>query len=280
MNSYDQAGTRRHRPATRAAALSIKGRRRPGRFGAAARLSRAARARHLAARAVRRPPPRRRAWSPSAGWAGRRLRAVRRPRPGPAAHRPRPASTRRRRALVPDLGRRAHASTTPCAPSAEALSVAHDDVKAALGLLDARHVAGDRGPRRRADPYRRRPVAAHRRRHLPGLRELTTPRWRHRANWPSCSTATSRRPPAACATCGCCAAIAAPGSPTPGARRPGRLHLRLLDIRDSLHLASAAGATGCSPRTATASPRCSGFDQPGVDAAAAAGPREPATPAR
>ena len=28
----------------------------------------------------------------------------------------------------------------------EALSVAHDDVKVALGLLDARHVAGDAGP--------------------------------------------------------------------------------------------------------------------------------------
>ena len=59
----------------------------------------------------------------------------------------------------------------------EALSVAHDDVKVALGLLDARHVAGD--PRltaelvaATADQWRRTAV-----RLMPQLRELTTARW-------------------------------------------------------------------------------------------------------
>jgi [protein-PII] uridylyltransferase len=59
----------------------------------------------------------------------------------------------------------------------EALSVAHDDVKVALGLLDARHVAGD--PALSAelvvasgDQWRRTAV-----RLLPQLKEITTSRW-------------------------------------------------------------------------------------------------------
>ena len=44
----------------------------------------------------------------------------------------------------------------------EALSVAHDDVKVSLGLLDARHIAGDAKLSAELDHRRRRPVAAHR----------------------------------------------------------------------------------------------------------------------
>src|SRR4051794_8219776 len=59
----------------------------------------------------------------------------------------------------------------------EALSVAHDDVKVSLGLLDARHVAGDAALSAEliatsADQWRR--TAG---RLLPQLRDLTTARW-------------------------------------------------------------------------------------------------------
>ena len=59
----------------------------------------------------------------------------------------------------------------------EALSVAHDDVKVSLGLLDARHVAGDAAltgelVAAAADQWRRTAV-----RLLPQLRELTSARW-------------------------------------------------------------------------------------------------------
>src|SRR3954470_1149299 len=59
----------------------------------------------------------------------------------------------------------------------EALSVAHDDVKVALGLLDARHVAGDAALSAEliaasADQWRRTPG-----RLVPPLREITIARW-------------------------------------------------------------------------------------------------------
>ncbi len=59
----------------------------------------------------------------------------------------------------------------------EALSVAHDDVKVSLGLLDARHIAGDAALSAElvaaaSDQWRRTAV-----RLLPQLRELTAARW-------------------------------------------------------------------------------------------------------
>ncbi len=59
----------------------------------------------------------------------------------------------------------------------EALSVAHDDVKVSLGLLDARHIAGDAAlsaelTAAASDQWRRTAV-----RLLPQLRELTAARW-------------------------------------------------------------------------------------------------------
>jgi [protein-PII] uridylyltransferase len=58
-----------------------------------------------------------------------------------------------------------------------ALSVAHDDVKVALGLLDARHIAGDARLTAQLaaaaiDQWRRTAV-----RQLPKLREITIARW-------------------------------------------------------------------------------------------------------
>ncbi|BCJ54693.1 hypothetical protein Asp14428_61680 [Actinoplanes sp. NBRC 14428] len=59
----------------------------------------------------------------------------------------------------------------------EALSVAHDDVKVSLGLLDARHVAGDAALSAEliaaaGDQWRRTAV-----RLLPQLKEITAARW-------------------------------------------------------------------------------------------------------
>src|SRR4051812_29090952 len=59
----------------------------------------------------------------------------------------------------------------------EALSIAHDDVKVALGLLDARHVAGDAALSGEliaaaGDQWRRTAV-----RLMPQLKEITTTRW-------------------------------------------------------------------------------------------------------
>ena len=94
----------------------------------------------------------------------------------------------------------------------EALSVAHDDVKVSLGLLDARHVAGDAAltgelVAAAGDQWRRTAV-----RLLPQLKEITSARSRVTSRSPpaaslrspsssrSCSRATSRRQPAGCAT--------------------------------------------------------------------------------
>lgn len=60
----------------------------------------------------------------------------------------------------------------------EALQVSQDDTRAALGLLDVRHLAGDAGLTarlREATLTQWRQLARH---HLPVLRELTTQRWR------------------------------------------------------------------------------------------------------
>jgi [protein-PII] uridylyltransferase len=61
----------------------------------------------------------------------------------------------------------------------EALRVTQEDTKAALGLLDVRHLAGDASLTarlREATLTQWRKLARH---HLPVLRELTTQRWRH-----------------------------------------------------------------------------------------------------
>ena len=55
--------------------------------------------------------------------------------------------------------------------------MAHDDVKVALGLLDARHIAGDESLTAQLIAAAARPVAAHRRPAAARLREVTTARW-------------------------------------------------------------------------------------------------------
>lgn len=60
----------------------------------------------------------------------------------------------------------------------EALAVGREDTKAALGLLDIRHVAGEEQLTNRLRDVVREQWRALARQHLPVLRELTTQRWR------------------------------------------------------------------------------------------------------
>ena len=117
----------------------------------------------------------------------------------------------------------------------EAVAVASTDVKAGLGLLDVRLVAGDAdlaAPAPDGDPGQ---LAAG---GLPAAAAAARPAPRAgppaRASWPSCSSPTSRRPTAACARGRCCGRSPRPSSatsPAPSSRRPTRF---LLDVRDEL----------------------------------------------
>ena len=118
---------------------------------------------------------------------------------------------------------------------AEAVAVASTDVKAGLGLLDARLVAGDAE------------LAAR-------LRTATLASWRQAASrllpaaarpaprtaparsgsWPSCSSPTSRRPTAGCARARCCAPSPPPSSATSRRAEVEEAYAFLLDVRDEL----------------------------------------------
>ncbi|WP_446219009.1 [protein-PII] uridylyltransferase [Micromonospora sp. IBHARD004] len=118
---------------------------------------------------------------------------------------------------------------------AEALSVAQDDVKVALGLLDARFVAGDRAladqlVRTATDHWRRTAV-----RQLPGLRELTTARWATHGELAFLLEGDLKEAAGGLRDVGILRAIATAG--ITDALRPAvrAAHLRLLDTRDALH---------------------------------------------
>ncbi|RZU73952.1 [protein-PII] uridylyltransferase [Micromonospora kangleipakensis] len=118
---------------------------------------------------------------------------------------------------------------------AEALSVAQDDVKVALGLLDARFVAGDRALadqliRTATDHWRRTAV-----RQLPGLRELTTARWATHGELAFLLEGDLKEAAGGLRDVGILRAIATAG--ITDALRPAvrAAHLRLLDARDALH---------------------------------------------
>ena len=134
----------------------------------------------------------------------------------------------------------------------EALAVAREDTKAGLGLLDARHVAGDPELTARlrdaalAGSGARAPATT-----CPCCASSPPSAGARRESWPSCWTATSRRPAAGCATCGCCAASATPRSPTRGGHRCGRPTPACSTCATPCTSSPAVGATGCSPRTWT-----------------------------
>ncbi|GGL86715.1 bifunctional uridylyltransferase/uridylyl-removing enzyme [Micromonospora yangpuensis] len=118
---------------------------------------------------------------------------------------------------------------------AEALSVAQDDVKVALGLLDARYVAGDRELadsliRTAADHWRRTAV-----RQLPGLREITLARWQAHGELAFLLEGDLKEAAGGLRDVGILRAIATAG--VTDALRPAvhAAHRRLLDTRDALH---------------------------------------------
>ncbi|MEH0840915.1 [protein-PII] uridylyltransferase [Micromonospora sp. CPCC 205711] len=118
---------------------------------------------------------------------------------------------------------------------AEALSVAQDDVKVALALLDARFVAGDRAladtlHRTATDHWRRTAV-----RQLPGLREITAARWRTHGELAFLLEGDLKEAAGGLRDVGILRGIATAG--VTDALRPAvrAAHLRLLDTRDALH---------------------------------------------
>ncbi|MGC4890792.1 [protein-PII] uridylyltransferase [Micromonospora sp. DT227] len=118
---------------------------------------------------------------------------------------------------------------------AEALSVAQDDVKVALGLLDARHVAGDPAlteqlARTATDHWRRTAI-----RQLPGLREITATRWEAHGELAFLLEGDLKEAAGGLRDVGILRAIATAG--VTDALRPAvhAAHRRLLDTRDALH---------------------------------------------
>ncbi|MEV4722180.1 [protein-PII] uridylyltransferase [Micromonospora humida] len=118
---------------------------------------------------------------------------------------------------------------------AEALSVAQDDVKVALALLDARFVAGDQAladtlTRTATDHWRRTAV-----RQLPALREITEVRWRTHGELAFLLEGDLKEAAGGLRDVGILRAIATAG--ITDALRPAvrAAHLRLLDTRDALH---------------------------------------------
>ncbi|MGW5077430.1 [protein-PII] uridylyltransferase [Micromonospora echinospora] len=118
---------------------------------------------------------------------------------------------------------------------AEALSVAQDDVKVALGLLDARHVAGDPAltdqlARTATDHWRRTAI-----RQLPGLREITAARWEAHGELAFLLEGDLKEAAGGLRDVGILRAIATAG--VTDALRPAvyAAHRRLLDTRDALH---------------------------------------------
>ncbi|MFE9690450.1 [protein-PII] uridylyltransferase [Micromonospora sp. NPDC005806] len=118
---------------------------------------------------------------------------------------------------------------------AEALSVAQDDVKVALGLVDARHVAGDPAladqlVRTATDHWRRTAV-----RQLPRLREITTARWEAHGELAFLLEGDLKEAAGGLRDVGLLRAIATAG--VTDALRPAvhAAHRRLLDTRDALH---------------------------------------------
>ncbi|MER5333939.1 [protein-PII] uridylyltransferase [Micromonospora sp. NPDC002717] len=119
---------------------------------------------------------------------------------------------------------------------AEALSVARDDVKVALGLLDARLVAGDAGladtlVRSAVDHWRRTAV-----RQLPRLREVTAARWAAHGELAFLLEGDLKEAAGGLRDVGILRAIATAG--ITDALRPAvrAAHRRLLDTRDALHV--------------------------------------------
>jgi [protein-PII] uridylyltransferase len=117
----------------------------------------------------------------------------------------------------------------------EALSVAHDDVKVSLSLLDARHVAGDRQLtlgliETATDQWRRIAV-----RQLAKLREITLTRWKVHGELAFLLEGDLKEAAGGLRDVGILRAIAQAGLSDALRPQVRAAHLRLLDIRDALH---------------------------------------------
>ncbi|MBE1487813.1 [protein-PII] uridylyltransferase [Plantactinospora soyae] len=117
----------------------------------------------------------------------------------------------------------------------EALSVAHDDVKVALGLLDARHLAGDPEISAQligaaADQWRRTAVRA-----LPALREVTASRWQAHGELAFLLEGDLKEAAGGLRDVGLLRAIAFAGISDTLRPAVRAAHVRLLDTRDALH---------------------------------------------
>jgi [protein-PII] uridylyltransferase len=119
----------------------------------------------------------------------------------------------------------------------EALSVAHDDVKVALGLLDARHLAGDATLSgdlisTAADQWRRTAV-----RLMPPLRDLTTARWASHGELAFLLEGDLKEAAGGLRDVTILRGIGRSGAADTLRPAVRAANLRLLDTRDALHLA-------------------------------------------
>ncbi|BCB82193.1 hypothetical protein Pflav_086030 [Phytohabitans flavus] len=117
----------------------------------------------------------------------------------------------------------------------EALSVAHDDVKVALSLLDSRHVTGDRELTQQlveaaAEQWRRTAV-----RQLVRLREITLARWKAHGELAFLLEGDLKEAAGGLRDVGILRAIAQGGLADTMRPAVRAAHLRLLDTRDALH---------------------------------------------
>ncbi|MFD1323829.1 [protein-PII] uridylyltransferase [Micromonospora sonneratiae] len=120
----------------------------------------------------------------------------------------------------------------------EALTVAADDVKVALGLLDARHLAGDPDLSARliaaaGEQWRRTAV-----KRLPALREVTTARWQAHGELAFLLEGDLKEAAGGLRDVGLLRAIAYAGISDTLRPAVRAAHRRLLDTRDALHIAT------------------------------------------
>ena len=121
---------------------------------------------------------------------------------------------------------------------AEALAVAQEDVKVALGLLDLRHLAGDRAladvlRSRALDQWRRTAATA-----LPALREVVEARWTAHGELAFLLEGDLKEARGGLRDVGVLRGIGMAGVADAGRPQVRAAHVRLLDVRDALHLSA------------------------------------------
>jgi [protein-PII] uridylyltransferase len=119
---------------------------------------------------------------------------------------------------------------------AEAVAVARDDVKVALGLLDLRYLAGERALADRlrsaaVEQWRRTAVSA-----LPALREVTAARWQTHGELAFLLEGDVKEARGGLRDVGILRGIGMAGVADAGRPAVRAAHTRLLDVRDALHV--------------------------------------------